>query len=135
MRITMQGTYPERVLIDGREGKLIVERSRWSDGLTTTMLTAEISEGTSYSIAASTESELGQLLAGRSAVSLLVGLEDSLRAVSSLNNAASEDDPTAESWVATTDFGTCAAAVRHFIALIEGELSENERERERQQRL
>ena len=129
MRITMQGTYPERVLIDGREGKLTVERSRWSDGLTTTMLTAEISEGTSYSIAASTESGLGQLLAGRSAVSLLVGLEDSLRAVSSLNNAASED------WVATTDFGTCAAAVRHFIALIEGELSENERERERQQRL
>ena len=115
MRITMQGMYPERVLIDGREGKLIVERSRWSDGLTATMLTAEISGGTSYSIAASTESGLGQLLAGRSAVSLLVGLEDSLRAVSSLNNAA------AESWVADADFGTCAAAVRYFVAALENE--------------
>lgn len=97
--IKYQGVYPERMMICGREGRLVVERQRYSDGAVTHTLTVEVIGGPQYSLHCSSVGELGAQLARHTAAELLVDLEDALKEA-----AAIALDPA----------GVCQTAIKIF---------------------
>lgn len=83
-RIVMQGVYPERIQLGDTEGRIVVEKTRWTGGRVQTMVTVEAGHNGrlgSYSLSANSDGPLGKYLAQRSAVETLVEVEDCAREI------------------------------------------------------
>lgn len=108
-----QMTFPERVLVAGRPGKIIIERTRWADGTANTTAIVALDAGTQYSIHWGAHSVIGTQLAEISCIDLLVDLEDALRSINKTN------------WPAVD---ACQQAIKLFANKIEIRLSEQRKE-------